>query len=141
MKPYYAIQPAFTGGELSEDVSNRIDLDKYQLGLKQAENAIIRPYGSVRKRPGLVYCGSVKYPGKRVMLQEFDFLADLSYLLEFGDKYLRIWRDGVYLGVELTTPFSETELSRLRFTQSVDVMYICSGTHPVQKLSRYAEKK
>lgn len=141
MKPYYAIQPAFTGGELSEDVSNRIDLDKYQLGLKQAENAIIRPYGSVRKRPGLVYCGSVKYPGKRVMLQEFDFLADLSYLLEFGDKYLRIWRDGVYLGVELTTPFSETELSRLRFTQSVDVMYICSGTHPVQKLSRYAEKE
>ena len=141
MKPYYAIQPAFTGGELSEDVSNRVDLDKYQLGLKQAENAIIRPYGSVHKRPGMIYCGRVKYAveDKAVLLQEFDFLTDLSYLLEFGDKYLRIWRDGVYLGVELTTPFSSSELSKLRFTQSVDVMYICSGTHPVQKLSRYAE--
>lgn len=141
MEPYYAIQPAFTGGELSEDVSNRVDLDKYQLGLKQAQNAIIRPYGSVHKRPGLIYCGKTKYVGdeKIVRLQEFDFLTDLSYLLEFGDKYLRIWRDGIYLGVELATPFASGDLSRLRFTQSVDVMYICSGIYPVQKLSRYAE--
>ena len=75
MKPYYAIQPAFTGGELSEDVASRVDLDKYQLGLKQAENAIVRPYGSVHKRPGLIYCGQTKYPDKTVRLQEFNFVT------------------------------------------------------------------
>lgn len=139
MKPYYAIQPAFTGGELSEDVASRVDLDKYQLGLKQAENAIVRPYGSVHKRPGLIYCGQTKYPDKTVRLQEFNFVTDLSYLLEFGDKYVRVWRDGQYLGVEVATPYTESDLPKLRFVQSVDVMYICSSTYPVQKLSRYTE--
>lgn len=139
MTPYYAIQPAFTGGELSEDVANRIDLDKYQLGLRQAENAIIRPYGSVRKRPGLIYCGACKYADKSVRLQEFDFTTGLSYLLEFGDKYVRVWRGGHYLGVEVATPFAEADLPYLRFVQSVDVMYICSGDYPVQKLMRYSD--
>lgn len=139
MTPYYAIQPAFTGGELSEDVANRIDLDKYQLGLRQAENAIVRPYGSVRKRPGLIYCGACKYASKNVRLQEFDFTTGLSYLLEFGDKYVRVWRGGKYLGVEVATPFAEADLPYLRFAQSADVMYICSGDYPVQKLCRYSD--
>lgn len=139
MTPYYAIQPAFTGGELSEDVANRIDLDKYQLGLRQAENAIIRPYGSVRKRPGLIYCGACKYEDKAVRLQEFDFATSLSYLLEFGDKYVRIWRGGKYLGVEVTTPFTEADLPALRFVQSIDIVYICSGKYPVQKLERFSD--
>ena len=48
---FYSIQPAFTGGEISVDVASRIDLDKYQVALLQAENAIVRPYWAVRKRP------------------------------------------------------------------------------------------
>ena len=31
--PFYAIQPAFTAGEVSEEVASRVDLDKYQLAL------------------------------------------------------------------------------------------------------------
>ena len=37
---FYSVQPAFTGGEISGDVASRIDLDKYQVALLQAENAI-----------------------------------------------------------------------------------------------------
>ena len=40
---FYTLQPAFTGGEISSDVASRIDLDKYQVALLQAENAIVRP--------------------------------------------------------------------------------------------------
>ena len=54
---YYAIQPAFTGGEISADVASRVDIEKYQLSLLQAGTANIRPYGAGRKRPGLPYCG------------------------------------------------------------------------------------
>lgn len=136
---YYAIQPAFTGGEISKDVASRVDLDKYQLALLQAENATIRPYGAVRKRPGLIYCGAAKYPGRRATLRRFEFSVSISYLLEIGHEYIRVWRDGTYLGVELTTPFTEYDLDKLRFVQSVDVLYICSGSHPVKKLLRYAE--
>lgn len=137
--PFYAIQPAFTGGEIAGEVASRVDLDKYQLALLQAENAIIRPYGPVRKRPGTIYCGQIKYAGSKVILYHFDFTSALSYLLEIGVEYIRIWKNGTYLGIELATPYTAADLPGLRFVQSVDVLYIASGNHPVQKLSRYSE--
>lgn len=137
--PFYAMQPAFTGGEISGEVASRVDLDKYQLALLQAENAIIRPYGPVYKRPGTIYCGQTKYGDKEVILQRFEYSVEITYLLEIGAGYIRIWRDGKRLDIELAAPFTESDLKNLRFVQSVDVMYICSGTHPVQKLSRYSE--
>ena len=137
-RPFYAIQPAFTGGEISEDVASRIDLDKYALALLQAENTIIKPYGSIRKRPGTEFCGTTKNNGKAI-LRRFEFATQLSYMLEFGAGYIRIWRDGVYLNVELSTPFAESDLQNIRTIQSVDIMYICTGNHPVQKLIRHTE--
>lgn len=136
---YYAIQPAFTGGEISPDVASRVDIDKYQLALLQAENAIIRPYGAVTKRPGLIYCGAAKKAAKKAILWPFKFDVSLNYLLEFGDQYVRVWKNGVYLGVEVATPFTEADLPSLRFVQSVDVLYICSGKYPVKRLMRYSE--
>ena len=136
---YYAIQPAFTGGEISPDVASRVDIDKYQLALLQAENAIVRPYGAVTKRPGLIYCGATKKADKKSILWPFKFDVSLNYLLEFGDQYVRVWKNGVYLNVEVATPFTEADLPALRFVQSVDVLYICSGKYPVKRLMRYAE--
>lgn len=136
---FYSIQPAFTGGEISADVASRIDLDKYQVALLQAENAIVRPYGAVKKRPGLLYCGATKYADKKAILVKFNFSVVISYMLEFGDKYIRIWRNGGYLDIEIETPYEEADLSKLRFVQSVDVLYIASGKYPVKKLMRYAE--
>ena len=137
---FYSIQPAFTGGEISGEVASRVDLEKYQLALLTAENAIIRPYGPVYKRPGSIYAGRMKYDDRAAILVRFEYSVEISYLLEFGDLYIRIWRDGVRLPFELETPFVPDDLRNLRFVQSVDVMYICSGNHPVKKLSRYSEQ-
>lgn len=136
-KPYYAIQPAFTGGEISDDVASRVDLDKYQLALLQAENMIIRPYGTAKKRHGLGYLGSTKNNGKAI-LRRFEYDSYKSYMLEIGPYYIRIWEDGEYTGTELSTPYPVEILPYLRTVQSVDVMYICSGAYPVYKLSRYS---
>ena len=141
MEPIYVIQPAFVGGEVSEDVASRVDLEKYQLALLQAENALVRPYGGIKKRPGLIFCGETKYRNKRCSLVKFDFSATVSYMLEMGEKYIRIWRDGQYLGVELESPYSETETQALRFVQSADVLYITCATQPPMKLLRYEEKR
>lgn len=46
----YHIQSSFATGEISPEVANRIDLDKYAAALLTAENAYIRPYGAVYKR-------------------------------------------------------------------------------------------
>lgn len=141
MEPIYVIQPAFVGGEVSEDVASRVDLEKYQLALLQAENALVRPYGGVKKRPGLIFCGEAKHASKRCTLVKFDFAATVSYVLEMGEGYIRVWRDGRYLGVELASPYSEEEAGRLRFVQSADVLYVTCATQPPMKLLRYEERR
>lgn len=134
----YVIQPSFAGGEISREVASRIDFDKYQNALLSATNCYIRPYGSVYRRGGSLYVGSAKYADKATILQAFHE-TDGDVLLEIGDRYIRIWRDDVYTGIELETPYVEEDLAHLRFCQSADVMYITSGTHPVMTLSRYGE--
>lgn len=131
----YVMQASFTAGEVSPEVANRIDIDKYQSALLNAENCYIRPYGSVTKRGGTLYCGMTKDPDKRCVLRQFG----LSYLLEFGEGYVRMWKNGAYLGQECATPYTEEELDKLRFAQSADVLFIASGAHPVMTLSRYSD--
>lgn len=132
----YHIQSSFATGEISPEVANRIDLDKYAAALLTAENAYIRPYGAVYKRGGTLYCGKTK--NEKVILKEFTTI-DSSFMLEIGDRYIRIWKGNRYTGVELVTPFTEDELKELRTCQSADVMFIASGKHPIQKLSRYSD--
>lgn len=134
----YVIQPSFAGGEISREVASRIDFDKYQNALLSATNCYIRPYGSVYRRGGSLYVGSAKYADKKTILQAFHE-TDGDVLLEIGDGYIRIWRDDIYTGIELETPYVEEDLAHLRFCQSADVMYIASGTHPVMTLSRYGK--
>lgn len=135
----YIAQQGFTTGEISPEVLARTELDKYQYALKQARNVYIRPYGAVYRRSGTVYHSACKYADKKAILVEFNYSVELSYMLEIGDKYIRVHKNGAYLGVELTTPFTEADLPKLRFAQSADVMFITSGKYPIKTLSRYAE--
>lgn len=132
MANVYLIQPAFTTGEISPAVGSRVDLDKYRSALLNAENTIIRPYGGCYRRQGSKYIGETKYSDKDTVLVCFyDSLAD-AYLLEVGWKYIRVWKDGVYTQTELQTPYEDPK--KLQWTQSGDVMFICSGDHPVKEL-------
>lgn len=135
----YIAQQAFTTGEISPEVLARSELDKYQYALKQARNVYIRPYGAVYRRSGTVYHNACKYADKKAILVEFNFSVELSYMLEIGEGYIRVHKNGEYLNVELATPYTEADLPKLRFAQSADVMYITSGSYPVKTLSRYAE--
>ncbi len=133
----HLMQPSFTGGEISPEVANRIDLDKYQQALLNAENAYIRPYGAVYKRTGSEYCGQAL--NENVLLMEFQAAANEAFLLEVGEKYIRVWKDGVYTGQYVPTPYMWEEVPTLRTCQSADIMYIASGTHPVMKLCHYSD--
>lgn len=132
MSNIYMIQPAFTTGEISPAVGSRVDLDKYKSALLNAENTIIRPYGGCYRRQGSQYIGELKYSNKDAVLVCFYDTVSEAYLLEVGWKYIRIWDNGAYTGIELVTPYEQPKT--LQFTQSGDIMFICSGTHPVKEL-------
>lgn len=135
----YISQLAFTTGEISPDVSRRFDLDQFKSALLLAENAVIRPYGAVARRQGSEYIGQVKNKDKSTRLFEFTAEKNKSFLLEIGEQYIRVWRNGIYTGIELQTPFENDVVDKLNCIQSGDVMFICSGKYPVKTLSRYSD--
>lgn len=49
------LQASFTGGEISPRGYGRVDLAKYQTGLKELVNFVGIPTGGVRKREGTEY--------------------------------------------------------------------------------------
>ena len=135
----YISQLAFTTGEISPDVSRRFDLDQFKSALLLAENAVIRPYGAVARRQGSEYIGQVKNKDKSTRLFEFTAEKNKSFLLEIGEQYIRVWRNGIYTGIELQTPFESDVVDKLNCIQSGDVMFICSGKYSVKTLSRYSD--
>ena len=136
---YYDFQPSFNSGEISPDVANRTDLDKFRSALLKARNCFVKPYGAVYRRPGTRFVAETKYADKKCILREFDYNASISYLLEIGVGYIRVYKDNTYMNVEVATPFTEEDLDNLRFAQSADTLFIASGTHNVQLLQRYTD--
>lgn len=136
---YHANQSNFATGEISRSVSARVDLEKYPYSLTRAKNVYIRPYGQVSKRSGTIFCGETKYNDRSTIIKQFNRDSDSAFLLEIGDRYVRVWFNGVYQGIELSSPWVESDLENLRFSQSVDVMFVCSGTQPVYTISRYSD--
>lgn len=139
LTPYYLLQPAFTGGEISAEVANRVDLDKYQFAVLQAYNCLIKPHGPIYRRPGMKYMARTKYSDKACILVPFNGTDSTDYLLEIGEKYIRVHKNGLYINIEVVTPYTADMLQDLRFVQSADTMFIASGKYPVKQLARYSD--
>ena len=139
LTPYYLLQPAFTGGEISAEVANRVDLDKYQFAVLQAYNCLIKPHGPIYRRPGMKYMARTKYSDKACILVPFNSADSTDYLLEIGEKYIRVHKNGFYINIEVMTPYTADMLQDLRFVQSADTMFIASGKYPVKQLARYSD--
>lgn len=139
LTPYYLLQPAFTGGEISAEVANRVDLDKYQFAVLQAYNCLIKPHGPIYRRPGMKYMARTKYSDKACILVPFNGADSTDYLLEISEKYIRVHKNGLYINIEVMTPYTADMLQDLRFVQSADTMFIASGKYPVKQLARYSD--
>jgi len=131
----------FTGGELSPRLDGRNDLQKYPTGCKTLENMIIFPHGSAARRSGTQFVAEVKDSSKETRLIPFEFSTTQTYMLEFGNQYIRFYKDNGQIlsggsAYEISSPYLEAELFDIKFAQSADVMYICHPNHPVKKLAR-----
>ena len=84
----------FTGGEQSQKLHGRVDLAKYANGCRTLENFIPLPQGGASRRHGMEYINEVKDSSKAVRLVPFEFSVTQAYVLEFGDYYMRVYKDG-----------------------------------------------
>lgn len=88
------ISRSFAGGEISPALYARADLVKYATGLRTCKNFAVARHGGVFNRPGTQFIGDVKNYFDAPRLIPFIFNADQTYILEFGDQYMRIFRNG-----------------------------------------------
>lgn len=142
------IQPSLTGGEMAPGLWARVDMARYQISLKTCRNFVVQPYGGVKNRTGTRLVCEVKDSSKPVRLIPFTFNADQTYVLEAGNQYLRVIRNGgqvVYssggsagLPVEVVTPYLAADLPTVKFTQSADVVTLVHSSYAPKQLGRTA---
>ena len=94
----------FSGGEISPDLEGRSDLQVYSKGLSTSLNVMCTNKGDLIPRPGTEYVSLnpnidtlANRSPKKARLIAFKVSEDLSYMLEFTDKRLRIFKDGKVL--------------------------------------------
>ncbi len=85
----------FTAGEISPRLEGRVGIEKYREGLSELTNMIVQPHGGVTRRPGTEYLGEVKDSSSTTRLIPFEFKTADTYALEFGDQYMRVFRNGL----------------------------------------------
>ena len=141
MAKTWPIQTNFTAGQLSPRLHGRVDINKYNNGLKLQKNAYSLPHGGVVRRGGFHYVAGVQTNSKKVRLVRFEFSVTQAYILEFGDLYVRFYKDNGQIEsggspVQVTTPFTEAQLFDLYFAQSADTLYIAHSSHAPRKLTR-----
>ena len=145
MPPQTIIQSSFNSGEISPLLAGRVDVQKYASSCRNLQNFIPLVQGPACKRGGLRYIGAAKYADRPCILIPFRRSAEENYVLEFGDRYIRFWRDrGQVLKngapYEIASPYSLSDIINadgtkgIQHVQSGDVLYLACKNVPPKKL-------
>lgn len=136
-------QASFAAGIISPRLRGRVDLQQYAAGAEDLTNVVVLTGGAVTRRQGSYYIAAPK-ANARVRLVDWRIGTDVTYQLEFGNLYVRFYRDrgrlvdGGGTPLEITTPWTTAELRDLVFAGSADVLTIFHGSHQPRQLSRTA---
>ncbi len=143
---------AFNSGEVSPDLYGRDDIAKVNAGCIVCDNMLLTIQGAAYYRGGMKYAGQTKNNTK-VLLMDFSYNETDCYTLEFGNKYVRFYRNQKLLTdssgnpLELATPYALADLfdaegePTLNKAQSGDLVYIfqSQSKYPTQALERNAD--
>ena len=93
MARVHPFQTNFTAGELTPLLAGQTDFKKYTNGVETLENMTVFPQGGATRRYGTRYVSEVKNSNDVVRLIPFEFNVTQSYVLEFGNEYIRFYKD------------------------------------------------
>lgn len=137
------LQTNFTAGEISPRIYGRPDISKYQNGAKRIENGMPTIHGGIPRRGGFHFVYPTRYLGPACRLVPFVFSRDQAYMLEFGDYYMRVFKDrgrvlsGPTDSYTIPTPYSAAQLADLDYCQGKDTMFMFHPDVPIQRLRRF----
>ena len=78
-------------------IAGRVDVAKFSNGCARMENFLPTTQGPALSRPGTRHVAEVKDSADRTWLIRFERSTDQSYMLEFGDGYIRFYTNRAVL--------------------------------------------
>lgn len=142
----YQLKPSFAGGELSDSMYGRVDINKYDSGAATLKNFTVQRYGGVRNRNGFRHIG-VTYEGKRAFYIPFLYNANETYIIEVTAGHCRFLYNGQYIVEDNGEPYTISNnlnpadlqgICKIKYTQSADVLFIVHPDHYPMTLTRYS---
>lgn len=95
---------SFAGGEMSPEMTARIDDAKHQQGVALARNFVIHAQGPAQRRPPTDLVAETKTSSKRSRLISFAFSPTETMCIELGEGYFRFHTDGAQVLNSSTPP-------------------------------------
>lgn len=123
------LQNSFLGGEIAPALYGRIDDKLVAVGAAELTNFLVNVSGSLRRRPGFKF---MRQLGDGIFrLIPFRFASDQTLVLVFGNKVMYVVAMGQFVmnGSQLyqvTTPYTDTQLYDLSYSQNADVVTLTS---------------
>lgn len=144
------IQNSFGGGEWDPQMSSKIDLAKYKTACKTMRNFFAHVNGAASNRQGTIYIASTKFSTtsqsavKNVKLIPFQFSTNQSYMLEFGDYYIRFYKNGSQIlsggnPYEVATSYPQSAVMSIGYTQSADTLFLAHPSYTPMILQRVSD--
>jgi hypothetical protein len=132
----------FTAGEISPKLKGRVDFAKYANGCDVLDNFVVMVQGGATKRSGTYFASEAKFHNKDARLIPFVFSTVQAYMLEVGDLYFRIFKDGGRIEsppgtpVEVVTVYPEAAIRYIKYAQNADLMYLANPDYRPYKITR-----
>lgn len=143
---------SFASGEISPRLFAHTDIKTYGTAARTLTNCVPQPHGGIIRRGGGKYIANTK-GNRAVKLIPFQVSETAQYMLEFGEGYIRVFRDQAQLTETVSgdvteiangsghtggedPPWLATELSGIRYAQSHDKLYLGHLNHKPLVLSR-----
>lgn len=125
------IQTAFHAGEWAPALNARVDMAKYHSAAALLENFFVDYRGGASSRPGTKYIIQAYKSNTAVRLITFQASAEVGYVLELGDAYIRFHFHGA--------PILEAPLTITGVTQANPAVVSVANTYDVGDWVQIAE--
>jgi hypothetical protein len=133
---------SLNAGELSDELSGRIDLGKFNSGCEILENARVLRAGGITRRAGFKYIADCSTPAAASRLLGFRFDAGEGYIIELSNLKMRVFYQGLVVSSTssgITTPWTTAQIFDIQFAQRIDRIVVTHPEHPVHNIIRAAD--
>lgn len=140
--PAAKFQPSFAAGVLGPSLWGRIDLSKYDTGLRKGRNVFVHTHGGLSNRPGLRFICEVMDSDYKHRLVPFTREADDTAVLVLGQNKMGVVKDGARVksggsDYTISTPWTAAQAQGLDFVQSIDVIFTAHADVAPRRILRY----